>query len=91
MTGDPIASSAAELVALLQSGAVTSVELTQAYLARIDQYDPAIKAFLRVDHEQALARAAQIDERRRRVCHIVRGDRATLCANSLDSSKTPIT
>ena len=48
----------------LESGAVSSVELTRAYLDRIRQFDDRVGAFLRFDAERALARAAEIDARR---------------------------
>jgi aspartyl-tRNA(Asn)/glutamyl-tRNA(Gln) amidotransferase subunit A len=57
--------SAAELLALLQTGDVTSAEATEACLAQIDRYDPSVKAFLRVDGTEALAKAAEIDGRRK--------------------------
>jgi aspartyl-tRNA(Asn)/glutamyl-tRNA(Gln) amidotransferase subunit A len=56
---------ATDLLALLHSGQITSVELTRAFLNQIKLHDPRVKAFLRVDHERALARAADIDKRRR--------------------------
>jgi aspartyl-tRNA(Asn)/glutamyl-tRNA(Gln) amidotransferase subunit A len=55
---------AADLAADLASGAVTSVELTQAHLDRIGEVDGAIHAFLHVDAEGALAQAADSDARR---------------------------
>ena len=48
----------------LNSGEVTSVELTRAFLERTERHDPAVKAFLRVDASAALARAEEIDRRR---------------------------
>ena len=48
----------------LRSGALTSVELTQACLERINQHNPRIHAFLHVDAEGALATAKKIDEKR---------------------------
>jgi aspartyl-tRNA(Asn)/glutamyl-tRNA(Gln) amidotransferase subunit A len=48
----------------LDSGAVSSVELTRTYLDRIQQLDDRVRAFLRVDAQRALARAAEIDARR---------------------------
>ncbi|MFH1265536.1 MAG: Asp-tRNA(Asn)/Glu-tRNA(Gln) amidotransferase subunit GatA [Planctomycetota bacterium] len=57
---------ATELLAELGSGKVTSVEVTQAFLDRIERHDGKIGAFLRVDAEGALERAAQIDQKRRR-------------------------
>ncbi len=56
--------SATESLALLKQGELTSVELTQAYLDAINARDEQIGAFLRVDGEAALARAAEIDQRR---------------------------
>ena len=41
--------SACELADLLRSGEITSVELTQACLDRIDAIDPKVHAFLYVD------------------------------------------
>jgi aspartyl-tRNA(Asn)/glutamyl-tRNA(Gln) amidotransferase subunit A len=55
---------AAELAADLASGAVTSVELTQAHLDRIGAVDGAVHAFLHVDVEGALQQAAESDARR---------------------------
>ena len=49
---------------LLRSGAMTSVELTEAYLARIELLDEDIHAFLHVDAAYALAQARMADERR---------------------------
>jgi aspartyl-tRNA(Asn)/glutamyl-tRNA(Gln) amidotransferase subunit A len=55
---------ASEQLRRLESGAVSSAELTRAYLERIQQLDGRLRAFLRVDAERALARAADIDGRR---------------------------
>ncbi len=55
---------AAELLRSLESRAVSSVELTKAYLERIQSLDGRIGAFLRVSGDQALERAAEIDARR---------------------------
>ncbi|MEE8452701.1 MAG: Asp-tRNA(Asn)/Glu-tRNA(Gln) amidotransferase subunit GatA [Thermoguttaceae bacterium] len=56
---------ATELLAELESGNVTSVEVTRAFLDRIEQHNDRINAFLHVDAEAALDRAEQIDRRRR--------------------------
>jgi aspartyl-tRNA(Asn)/glutamyl-tRNA(Gln) amidotransferase subunit A len=56
--------SATELVELLASGAVTSVELTRQYLDRIEKYNPVVNAYLYVSAEGALATAADVDRRR---------------------------
>jgi len=58
--------SATELTSLLASGELSSVELTRAYLDRIAAHDEAVKAFVHVDAEGALARAKEIDARRAR-------------------------
>jgi aspartyl-tRNA(Asn)/glutamyl-tRNA(Gln) amidotransferase subunit A len=55
---------AAELAAALEAGEVSSVELTQAVLDRIEDVDGAVHAFLHVDAEGALAAARRSDERR---------------------------
>ncbi|WP_257461383.1 Asp-tRNA(Asn)/Glu-tRNA(Gln) amidotransferase subunit GatA [Archangium lipolyticum] len=54
-----------ELAAKLASGEVTSVEATQACLARISQVDGKVKAFLRLDEHGALAAAEASDARRK--------------------------
>ncbi len=57
--------SAAELLALLGAGKITSVELTRSYLDQIERHDSQVKAFLRFDPQRALDRAAEIDQRRK--------------------------
>ncbi|NLE39428.1 MAG: Asp-tRNA(Asn)/Glu-tRNA(Gln) amidotransferase subunit GatA, partial [Pirellulaceae bacterium] len=57
---------ATELLAQLDKGQLTSVELTGAMLDRIEKFDREIHAFLRVDAEAALAQAEAIDSRRRK-------------------------
>jgi aspartyl-tRNA(Asn)/glutamyl-tRNA(Gln) amidotransferase subunit A len=57
--------SAAMLADLLESGDVSSVELTQAHLDRIAAVDGDVHAFLHVDADGALAQAGDADERRR--------------------------
>ena len=59
-----IQKTATEQLALLNSGELTSVELTQAYLNQIEQVDGQVGAFLRVETESALAQAAAIDQKR---------------------------
>ena len=56
--------SASDLVEHLQKGEVSSVQLTQAFLDRIEKLNPAINAFLHVSAEGALATAAEVDRRR---------------------------
>lgn len=54
----------AEAMTLLTRGTLSSVELTQAVLARIEATEPAIRAFLLVDAEHALEQARIADQRR---------------------------
>ncbi len=53
-----------EALAQLEAGAISSVELTQTLLDRIDAVDNRLHAFLRTAPEAALAQAAQADEAR---------------------------
>ncbi|MFT5222805.1 MAG: aspartyl-tRNA(Asn)/glutamyl-tRNA(Gln) amidotransferase subunit A [Glaciecola sp.] len=62
--------SAAELMALMESGEVTAVQVTQAHLDRISAVDgdgsgdTDVHAFLVVTGEAALAQAAEVDRKR---------------------------
>jgi aspartyl-tRNA(Asn)/glutamyl-tRNA(Gln) amidotransferase subunit A len=56
--------SAHELKSQLQTGAISSVAATQAMLDQISSHDDSLGAFLHVDSEGALARAADIDHKR---------------------------
>ena len=53
-----------EAQAQLRAGQITAVELTQAHLDRIAAVEPKVHAFLTVTAGQALAAAAQADQRR---------------------------
>jgi len=55
----------AELSAALHAGAVSSVELARAFLARIERHQPHLNAFITVTAECALEQAAHADECRR--------------------------
>ena len=55
---------AAELSEALGAGETTAVEVTRAFLDRIDAQDQALHCFLHVDHEGALAAAGAVDQRR---------------------------
>jgi aspartyl-tRNA(Asn)/glutamyl-tRNA(Gln) amidotransferase subunit A len=57
---------AVQLVEGYGSGAFSPVEAVRAALDRIERMDPGVNAFVRVDAEDALARAAQSEERWRR-------------------------
>ncbi|MFG2196207.1 amidase [Streptomyces sp. NPDC048639] len=54
---------ATELLAGYASGAFSPVEATRAALARVERTEPAVNAFVRVDAEEALAQAAESQER----------------------------
>jgi amidase len=57
---------ATELAAMVRSGEVSSRELVETSLARIEQLNPQLNAFVEIDGERALATAEQIkpgDER----------------------------
>jgi len=62
--GDLTRLSATALSERLAAGDCSSVEITQAYLDRIDAVDGAVHAFLHVDADGALAQAAEVDRRR---------------------------
>ncbi len=53
--------SAAEHLRNLESGSISSVELTQAYLDRIEAVEKKVDAFLRIDGDRALQQAAEVD------------------------------
>ncbi len=56
--------SAAEIAAAVRNGEVTAAEVTDAHLARIEQVEPQVRAFLHVAADQARAAARAVDERR---------------------------
>jgi amidase len=57
---------ATELCRLLRDGEVSSVELLDHFLARVEAHDPAINAVVALDAERGRARAAEADAARRR-------------------------
>ena len=56
--------SATQLLAQLEAGSVSAVEIVRAYLDQIGHREPEVKAFLRVDGDGALRQAADVDRRR---------------------------
>ena len=54
--------SLAELAALLQAGDVSSSELTQHFLSRIEQHDANLNSFITVVADQAMTQAAEADK-----------------------------
>lgn len=59
-----IKSTVAELSAALAAGDISSIELTQAYLNRIAQYNGELNAYITVCEESALQQAKAADEAR---------------------------
>jgi aspartyl-tRNA(Asn)/glutamyl-tRNA(Gln) amidotransferase subunit A len=57
--------SVAELSAALQARQVSSVEVTQAFLERVERHQAGLNAFISITAEAALAEAAQADARLR--------------------------
>jgi len=55
--------SVTELSELLQSGKVSSVELTQYFLQRIKDHDEKLNSFITICEDEALAQAAVADEK----------------------------
>jgi aspartyl-tRNA(Asn)/glutamyl-tRNA(Gln) amidotransferase subunit A len=49
----------------VEKGAASAVDITRAYLDRAESLNPRLACFLTVDHEGALAAAAQVDRARR--------------------------
>lgn len=63
-----INSSLKQLGDMLQAKKISSVELTQSFLSRIQQYNPTINAYIALDESKTLAQAKAADVR------IARGD-----------------
>ena len=61
----PLELSAIDLIAALRQGDITAVQCATAFLDRIEATNGVINAFLTVDREAALRRAADIDARRK--------------------------
>jgi aspartyl-tRNA(Asn)/glutamyl-tRNA(Gln) amidotransferase subunit A len=61
----PLELSATALVNAVRQGDISAVQCTEAFLRRIETLNGNVNAFLAVDREAALARAAEIDARRK--------------------------
>ena len=61
MQADLLSRTATELARLVKAGEVTSRELTEASLERIEALDPELNAFVHLDPDGALAAAGAID------------------------------
>ncbi|MFM9059361.1 MAG: Asp-tRNA(Asn)/Glu-tRNA(Gln) amidotransferase subunit GatA [Planctomycetaceae bacterium] len=62
---NPLQLSAVDLVAAVKRGDLSAVECTEKFLGRIEATNATLNAFLCVDRAGALARAADIDARRK--------------------------
>ena len=56
--------SASEIAGAVRAGEVSAAEVTDAHLARIEQVDPQVRAFLHVAADQAREAARAVDQRR---------------------------
>ncbi len=56
--------SAFEIREAVAAGKLSAVEVARAYLGRAESLNPALSCFLTIDHEGALAAAAQVDRMR---------------------------
>ena len=56
--------SAAEIAKAVRGGEVSAAEVTDAHLARMEQVDPRVRAFLHVAADQAREAARAVDQRR---------------------------
>jgi aspartyl-tRNA(Asn)/glutamyl-tRNA(Gln) amidotransferase subunit A len=63
---DLVRLTACQLLQKLAAGETTAVEVTKAFLDQIQRQDGEIHAFLGVNHEPALEKATEVDQRRRR-------------------------
>src|SRR5437867_4324207 len=50
-----------DVSARIKAGTITSTELVNACLARIDVYNPKVNAFITITREQAIAQARALD------------------------------
>jgi aspartyl-tRNA(Asn)/glutamyl-tRNA(Gln) amidotransferase subunit A len=60
----PLELSAVDLVAAVRRGDITARACAEAFLDRIERVDGRVNAFLKVDRDGALAKAADVDSRR---------------------------
>jgi len=61
---DVVARPARSLADAMKAGEMTATEVTQTYLARIDEVEPQIRAFAHLDRDGALRQARDADARR---------------------------
>ncbi len=76
---------------LLEQGDITALQLTEALLERIDAVEDRIKAYLHLDRDGALARAAEADSERREgragaLCGLPLSIKDVLCTEGLPTT-----
>ena len=76
---------------LLDSGAVTSVALTESVLARIDAVEQKVQAYLALDRDGALRQAEQADMQRKNgqggtLCGVPLAVKDVLCTTSMPTT-----
>ncbi|QDU79964.1 Glutamyl-tRNA(Gln) amidotransferase subunit A [Polystyrenella longa] len=59
-----VGATAAELLSFMKKGETTAVEVMQAHLEQISQTDDKVEAYVQIDTETALKKAADVDARR---------------------------
>ena len=70
--GDLAFTPASRLLEMMDAGEVSSVELTEIYLRRIEEFNPRLNAYLTVSADEAMAQAREADAAR------ARGERAPM-------------
>ena len=70
--GDLAFTPASRLLDMMDAGEVSSVELTEMYLRRIEEFNPRLNAYLTVSSDEAMAQAKEADAAR------ARGERAPM-------------
>ena len=70
--GDLAFTPASRLLDMMDAGEVSSVELTEMYLRRIEEFNPRLNAYLTVSADEAMAQAKEADAAR------ARGERAPM-------------
>jgi aspartyl-tRNA(Asn)/glutamyl-tRNA(Gln) amidotransferase subunit A len=70
--GDLAFTPASRLLEMMDAGEVSSVELTEMYLRRIEEFNPRLNAYLTVSADEAMAQAREADAAR------ARGERAPM-------------
>ena len=54
-----------ELIEKLEKGEITSEEIVKSYFDRIKEKDESVKAYVSTLEEQAIAKAKEVDEKRK--------------------------